>query len=169
MPHTFYEHLLGRRLAQGGIVGGGLSLGTALRLGRISNLPTVWTNVAAGIVLSGAPVKAWPALLLMVSLSLFYTAGMFLNDAFARDFDRRSRPQRPIPAGEVEATTVFAGGFALLATGFVILVVVGYAVADGGGWKGPVAGIVLAGAIVLYDAWHKANPVSPVLMGLCRL
>jgi hypothetical protein len=169
MPDTFDEYLLGRRSARGGIAGGGLSLSTALRLGRISNLPTVWTNVAAGIVLSGAPVKAWPALLLRVSLSLFYTAGMFLNDAFDRDFDRRSRPQRPIPAGEVEATTVFAGGFALLATGFVILVVVGYAVADGGGWKGPVAGIVLAGAIVLYDAWHKANPVSPVLMGLCRL
>jgi 4-hydroxybenzoate polyprenyltransferase len=42
-----------------------------LRLGRISNLPTVWTNVAAGIVLSGAPVRAWPALLLMLSLSFF--------------------------------------------------------------------------------------------------
>src|SRR3984885_2958506 len=107
MPDTFDEYLLGRRSARGGIAGGGLSLSTALRLGRISNLPTVWTNVAAGIVLSGAPVKAWPALLLMVSLSLFYTAGMVLNDAFDRDFDRRNRPQRPIPAGEVEAATVF--------------------------------------------------------------
>jgi hypothetical protein len=169
MPHTFYEHLLGRRSAQGGIVGGGLSLGTALRLGRISNLPTVWTNVAAGIVLSGAPLKAWSALLLMLSLSLFYTAGMFLNDAFDRDFDRRSRPRRPIPAGEVEAATVFAGGFALLVIGFVVLVVVSYAAAEGGAWKGPAAGILLAGAIILYDAWHKANPVGPVLMGLCRL
>ena len=29
--------------------------------------------------------------------------------------------------------------------------------------------LLSAGAIVLYDAWHKANPVGPVLMGLCRL
>jgi hypothetical protein len=169
MPDTFDEYLLGRRSARSGITGRGLSLSTALRLGRISNLPTVWTNVAAGIVLSGAPVRAWPTLLLMLSLSFFYTAGMFLNDAFDRDFDRRSRPQRPIPAGEVEATTVFAGGFALLIVGFVILVVVGTVSPDGGGWKGSVAGILLAGAIILYDAWHKANPFSPVLMGLCRL
>src|ERR1700753_1071510 len=115
MPDTFYEHLPGRRSAQGGIITGGLSLSTALRLGRISNLPTVWTNVAAGIVLSGAPVRAWPTLLLMLSLSFFYTAGMFLNDAFDRDFDRRNRPQRPIPAREVDATLVFARGFARMA------------------------------------------------------
>jgi hypothetical protein len=169
MPHTFYELLLGRRLAQGGNVGGGLTLGTALRLGRISNLPTVWTNVAAGIVLSGASVGVWPALLLMLSLSLFYTAGMFLNDAFDREFDRRNRPQRPIPAGEVDAATVFAYGFALLAFGFVILVVVSYAVLDSGSWKAPAAGILLAATIIVYDAWHKSNPIGPLLMGLCRL
>src|SRR6202042_2891903 len=139
------------------IVTSGLSFGRGLGFGGIWILRTVWTSVAAGIVLSGAPVRGWPALLFMLSLSFFSPAGMFLNDAFDRDFDRRNRPQRPIPAGEVEAATVFAGGFALLAIGFIILVVVGYAVADGGGWKGPVAGIVLAEAIILYDAWHKVN------------
>src|SRR5262249_25023546 len=30
-------------------------------------------------------------------------------------------------------------------------------------------GAALAGAIVLYDRWHKQNPLSPVLMGLCRV
>jgi 4-hydroxybenzoate polyprenyltransferase len=169
MPPTFYELLLGRRLAHGWNVGGGLTLGTALRLGRVSNLPTVWTNVAAGTVLSGAPIGMWPVLLLVLSLSLFYTAGMFLNDAFDREFDGRSRPQRPIPAGEVKAATVFVYGFALLIVGFAILVVVSYSTADGGGWKGPAAGLLLAGTIVLYDAWHKSNPLGPVLMGLCRL
>jgi 4-hydroxybenzoate polyprenyltransferase len=28
---------------------------------------------------------------------------------------------------------------------------------------------VLAGAIILYDAYHKGNPLSPVLMGFCRV
>src|SRR6185436_14806944 len=52
------------------------------RLGRVSNLPTVWTNSLAGIVLArGADdpeVIAGAAL----SLSFFYVGGMFLNDAF---------------------------------------------------------------------------------------
>jgi 4-hydroxybenzoate polyprenyltransferase len=30
------------------------------------------------------------------------------------------------------------------------------------------AAIVLSAAIVLYDGWHKQNPASPLIMGLCR-
>jgi heme O synthase-like polyprenyltransferase len=146
----------------------GMSLGTALKLGRVSNLPTVWTNVLAGMVLSRAPFSVSQALLLMLALSLFYIAGMFLNDAFDREFDRRNRPQRPIPAGEATAAAVFACGFGLLIVACAVLLFVGYATADGTGWRGAAAGALLAGVIVLYDAWHKANPVGPLVMGLCR-
>jgi 4-hydroxybenzoate polyprenyltransferase len=31
------------------------------------------------------------------------------------------------------------------------------------------ASLVLAGTIVLYDVYHKQNPLSPLLMGLCRV
>jgi hypothetical protein len=148
---------------------GRMSWSTALRLGRISNLPTVWTNVLAGIVLSGATVTAYAAVLLLLSLSLFYVGGMLLNDAFDLEFDRRDRPKRPIPAGEVTAATVFSYGFGLLACGLVILLALGYAVPAGTGWRAPAAGALLAAAIVLYDGWHKQNPVGPFLMGLCRL
>jgi UbiA prenyltransferase family protein len=141
----------------------------ALRLGRVSNLPTVWTNVCAGVVLSGAAVTAQLTLLLIVSLSLFYVGGMFLNDAFDQRFDRREQPYRPIPAGEVTTAMVFACGFGLLALGLVILLIVGYAAPGGFGWRAPAAGALLAAVIVIYDAWHKANPVGPLIMGLCRL
>lgn len=141
----------------------------ALRLGRVSNLPTVWTNVCAGVVLSGAAVTAHTTLLLIVSLSLCYVGGMFLNDAFDQRFDRREQPYRPIPAGEITPATVFAYGFALLALGLLILVFIGYAMQGGYGWRAPAAGALLAAIIVLYDAWHKANPVGPLIMGLCRL
>ena len=30
-------------------------------------------------------------------------------------------------------------------------------------------GLALAGAITFYDAYHKKNPLSPVIMGLCRV
>ena len=46
----------------------------------------------------------------MVALSLFYVGGMFLNDAFDREFDARSRPDRPIPSGQISGTSVFGFG-----------------------------------------------------------
>ena len=147
---------------------GRISWLAALRLGRVSNIPTVWTNVLAGIVLSGAPVTARPTIFLLLSLSVFYVAGMFLNDAYDRDFDANNRPARPIPAGDVAAATVFAYGFALLACGFGLLLALAYPITADAGWQAPAAGLLLAGAIVLYDSWHKQNPLSPLLMGLCR-
>ena len=44
----------------------------AFRLGRVSNLPTVWTNVLAAVVLGGGEAAAPRTLLLMVAMSLFY-------------------------------------------------------------------------------------------------
>jgi 4-hydroxybenzoate polyprenyltransferase len=148
----------------------GLSWSVALRLGRVSNLPTVWTNVLAGIALAGAALSAWPVFLLLVALSLFYIAGMFLNDAFDREFDRKFRPARPIPSGAARASVVFGTGFGLLALGFVFLVVLAVTQPiSGAAWRAPMAGVALAALIVLYDGWHKSNPLSPLLMALCRM
>lgn len=168
MPLVFHE-LFNGRIAMRGNALGGMSWSAALRLGRASNLPTVWTNVLAGIALSGAAMTAPPALLLILSLSLFYVAGMFLNDAFDRDVDRRNRPNRPIPAGEVTAASVFVCGFGLLAVGLALLLAVGYGTSAGTDWRAPAAGVLLAAAIVFYDAWHKTNPLGPFVMGACRL
>ncbi len=83
----------------------------ALVLGRVSNLPTVWTNTLAGVVLAGGTVGDTRVAVLLVAFSLCYVAGMFLNDAFDREFDREHRSERPIPAGRVTATVVFSLGF----------------------------------------------------------
>jgi 4-hydroxybenzoate polyprenyltransferase len=141
----------------------------ALRLGRVSNLPTVWTNVLAGMVICGGAPRIAPLLAGLVSMSLFYTAGMFLNDAFDRQTDRRERRERPIPAGEVSASAVFTAGFGMLLLALLVLVAAGYFTTDGTGWRAPAAGLGLAMAIVLYDWHHKANPLSPLLMGACRM
>lgn len=145
----------------------------AFRLGRVSNLPTVWTNVLAALALAGAPLFAPPTLVLVIGLSLFYVAGMYLNDAFDSPLDAFERPERPIPAGQVSRTTVFVLGFAGLAAGIAIVAASAVLLGPGGdaarGVYAALAAAALAGAIVLYDAWHKANPVSPVLMGLNRM
>jgi UbiA prenyltransferase family len=133
----------------------------ALRLGRVSNLPTVWTNTLTGIVLAGGAVGGPHTLPLLLALSLFYVGGMYLNDAFDARIDAVERPERPIPSGAISARAVFAAGFAMLALGAVLLFWTGV-------WPG-LAGLALGGAIVLYDWHHKDNPLSPALMGLCRV
>lgn len=135
-----------------------------LRLGRVSNLPTVWSNVLAGSVLAaslGAKTialadTAW----LMLAISAFYCGGMFLNDAFDSAIDARERPNRPIPAGQISARMVFGLGFLLEALGIALLFTYGMATM--------LLGVALAGVILLYNVWHKGNVLSPLIMGVCR-
>lgn len=140
----------------------------AVRLGRLSNLPTVWSNVLAGIVLAEGSAADPRLLPVLVAMSLAYVAGMYLNDAFDAEIDARERPQRPIPAGRVGRTQVFAAGAAMLAASLVLLLAVGHLPENGTGWRPAAAGAVLAAAILVYDLHHKGNPLGPLLMGLCR-
>jgi 4-hydroxybenzoate polyprenyltransferase len=132
---------------------------TLLRLGRISNLPTVWTNVIAGSVIAGGATPNQLALT-MTAMTAFYVGGMYLNDFFDRAVDARERPGRPIDAGEIQPGSVCAIGLGLLAAGVMLMVALGLAAT--------LCGALLAGTIVLYDVWHKKNALSPVIMGLCR-
>ena len=139
---------------------------TALALGRVSNLPTVWTNALAGAVLGsaaagGAPIPALSVLLAALSLSLLYVGGMWLNDAFDAEIDAAERKGRPIPAGEVDRRAVFYGGVWFLIGGAALAALIGDAAA--------LVGVALAAAIVLYDSVHKRTALAPVLMGLTRL
>src|SRR5262249_19732968 len=118
-----------------------------LRLGRVSNLPTVWTNTLCGVTLSNADLDAVTTAALASTMSLFYVGGMFLNDAFDREIDAKERPERPIPAGHIGATEVFLVGFGLLFAAIVLL-------ATGFGGMPAIFGLALAFNIVLYDRWH---------------
>lgn len=141
---------------------------TAMRLGRVSNLPTVWTNVLAGIAMAGVTPWQWATLPAAAGVSLAYLGGMYLNDAFDRGIDARERPSRPIPSGAVSANTVFAAGFALLLGAVAVLL----AAARGFG-EPPEAAVLamlaLGAAVVTYNWHHKDNPLSPLAMGACRL
>jgi hypothetical protein len=139
-----------------------------LRLGRVSNLPTVWSNVLAALALAGALPGTVTWLALCVALSTFYVAGMFLNDAFDRQIDALERPKRPIPSGAVSARSVFIAGFSGLALGTIALASVASAVGSSPRLA-TLAGFMLALAIVVYDRYHKGNPLSPALMGACRV
>ena len=143
-------------------------LGVWLRLGRVSNLPTVWSNVLAALALAGGLAPEPRVLALALAFSVFYVGGMYLNDAFDRHIDAIERPTRPIPAGQVSAGVVFGIGFGALALGTLITALV----AQGTGAsvvRATLSSVALAGCIVFYDAYHKQNPLSPLVMGACRV
>src|SRR5262249_10356391 len=137
-----------------------VSLTTLLRLGRVSNLPTVWTNVLAGTVLAGGDWRSGRVGLVLLAMSLFYVGGMYLNDYFDRAVDARERPARPIPAGDISAAAVAGAGAPLLACAVALMALAGAAAA--------ITGVLLALFIVGYDAHHKEVTWAPLVMGGCR-
>jgi 4-hydroxybenzoate polyprenyltransferase len=132
---------------------------TLLVLGRVSNLPTVWSNCLAGWWLGGGGNFA-KLPFLFLGVSALYTAGMFLNDAFDAEFDRQRRAERPIPTGKISAALVWRFGFGQLALGILLLC--------GCGKIAALAAVFLALFILLYDWTHKFFTASPWLMGACR-
>lgn len=134
-------------------------LRTLLVLGRISNLPTVWSNCLAAWLLNGG--GNWPAFGLLCSgASLLYIGGMFLNDAFDANFDREFRQERPIPAGKIAERDVWWFGGLLLFSGWLLLFLLGNTVA--------LLALALVAAIIFYDAVHKHTEAAPVFMAACR-
>ncbi len=128
-------------------------------MARVSNSPTVVSNVFAGAALAGV---AWhPSIVpVAVAMVLFYTAGMYLNDVCDYAHDCLARPERPLPLGTVTRTGAFVVAVLLLAVGSGLLL----------GVSGTVllSGLVLVGFIVVYDLWHKENSLGPVLMACNR-
>ena len=136
-------------------------LNTLLVLGRVSNLPTVWSNCLAAWLLTAGLRSSnteWTLLpLLLTGCSGLYLGGMYLNDACDVAFDAIHRPERPILSGMISRGTVVILGCALIAGGVGILAPLS------GAWAWGLAGFVL-----LYDAIHKQTAFSLLIMAGCR-
>lgn len=135
-------------------------LRTLIVLGRVSNLPTVWSNCLAGWLLTGTPVTPSLALLLG-SASCLYTGGMFLNDAHDAGFDRVHRPERPIPRGLISTRAVYSLALLFLAAGILLLMSLG---PDCIG-----VGLLLVGCILAYTWLHKGWTGALLLMAGARV
>jgi 4-hydroxybenzoate polyprenyltransferase len=133
-----------------------------LDLCRVSNLATVWTNVLAAVVLSGAEFRWQPFLVLLFSLSFLYSGGMCLNDIIDAPVDRKNKPFRPIPSGRISLRRASVFTALLFTAGTALLIFTPYPRAVG-------YGIQLLLLIVAYDKYHKAHPFSVFLMAGCRL
>lgn len=141
-----------------------------LDLARAGNLPSVWSNVLAALVLStpavatGAASQMWPppSLWLAATLvgSLAYAGGATLNDVSDAAFDRRHRSDRAIPSGAVSRAAAGWAGGVMLASSVVL-----FGAALGASWLWATA---MAAAIVAYDWLHKRWAGSVLLMAACR-
>lgn len=175
-----------------------MKLRDLLELCRVSNLPTVWSNVIAGfaigtvlseyipsysfysIGLSGALSEDWGWHMIflassLVGISLIYCGGMILNDYWDRSIDQTERPSRPIPSGRVQpkhAKILFLGLFI-----FGFLAAGGYVIPFALSWPqmfyeqfGPYLAtlLILIGCIVVYNIIHQSRKTGVLIMGLCR-
>jgi 4-hydroxybenzoate polyprenyltransferase len=132
-----------------------------LSLCRISNLPSIWTNVLCSYMLAVGAFSWAGYLPIAFSLSCFYLAGMCLNDVCDADHDRHSRPSRPIPAGLVSLSGARRLTGALFVLAFASLLMPPHR-------QGMAGAVLLAIIIVWYDFRHKKNPLSVLLMAFCR-
>lgn len=134
-----------------------------LKMSRLSNLPTVWTNILAAAVISQSEL---PEITLYVALSLFYIAGMLLNDALDASFDQQHRQERPIPKGVVSSIEVFwSSTFVLIVANAILW----WRAFSQQSYPVIVGGLALSGAICAYNIWHKKYSWSFLWMALCRI
>lgn len=146
-----------------------------LELCRISNLPTIWTNVLAGSAIAWGfgwravykdgstfvPDYRWEmAIIIGLAMSLFYVAGMALNDLADAAIDKHERPNRPIPSGRISAPAALNFIIACFVAGLLII-----------WWHQPgamVYALLLLVMILAYDFTHKVFPGAVLFMGACR-
>lgn len=134
-----------------------------LDLARAGNLPSVWSNVLAALILAEAGSETVPHLswiTVFLAGSLAYAGGTTLNDVFDAGFDRRHRPERAIPTGRVSRVTAGWVGGLQLAAGLGLMM-----------WLGasPYAAAGLAATILGYNWLHKRWTGSVILMAGCRV
>ena len=136
-----------------------------LVLGRVSNLPTVWSNCLCGWLIGVGYTKGpldWTMLaMLSVGATLLYLGGMFLNDACDVEFDREHRKERPIPSGAISLGAVWKIAIGLLACGVGLLSVQSNLTA--------LLTLALFNCIFLYNFIHKKYAWSVALMAMCRV
>jgi 4-hydroxybenzoate polyprenyltransferase len=128
---------------------------------RVSNLPTVWTNVLAALVLTGTLFSFSDFLTLAISMSLFYSGGMCFNDICDEAIDKIKKPSRPIPSGRVSIKGAYALAIVLFVIALFLLLLVTHQ-------KALYTGIFLLTMIITYDKFHKDLPLSVILMAACR-
>ncbi len=135
-----------------------------LRLCRFPAVFTALADIVLGWILVNGVIagrNAMPMLAcLLLSSAGLYLSGMVFNDVFDREQDKKERPGRPIPSGQIRLRSA-----AILGT---VLMLIGLAAAAFVGRGSIEVAVLLAACILCYDGGLKRTPIGPVMMGSCR-
>ena len=133
-----------------------------MQLVRFPAVFTAMADICLGFLLvrrTFDPTSAF--VLLLISSSCLYLAGMIFNDVFDREVDARERPQRPIPSGRVSVGSAVRLG--------ILLVFAGIGAAGFAGTQSLLVALLLTIGIFAYDGFLKRTALGPISMGFCRL
>jgi len=142
-----------------------------LKLVRIPAVFTVIAQVAAAFLLMSGTVEPVARLVtILFSAVALYWGGMILNDVFDVEEDRRERPTRPLPAGEISVRSASLVGWSLLAVGVALAAAAGFVNGNGVASTScpAIVGLATAVCIWLYNGPLKTTLIAPLAMGLCR-
>ncbi len=155
-----------------------------LATGRVSNLPTVWSNVLLGVFFLSPlslSIGETPLFLLLLSTciitSLLYVGGCLLGDYNDLAFDTIHRPNRPLPRGVLSPKFIVVTAYTFLLLGVFLAFYITPSLFFQkeaslntpphilSGWMAS----ILAGSIISYAYLHKKFPrVGLFNMALCR-
>jgi 4-hydroxybenzoate polyprenyltransferase len=134
-----------------------------LLLIRLPNVFTVPSNILAGYfaTITLAEADSVHLVALVISSGLLYIAGIILNDYFDIEIDKRERPFRPLPSGNISKRHALSIAIiALLIANTISLLL------------GPTSfalSLALTLAIIAYDYRLKHGLLGPFAMGAARL
>lgn len=146
-------------------------IGAWWRLLRVSNLPTVWTNVLLGVMLS-LPLETslppwWPLVLLLIAGSCAYLGGMVMNDISDLHLDRETAPDRPLVREDISLPRARAAMNALIVLSMCTFVAALWV--SSRTWQPIMLWVALIVAIQFYNMVHRQSAaVAAVLMASCR-
>lgn len=134
---------------------------------RPANVITAIADIFAGIAISGillggiSWVTVSNATGLIIATACLYAGGIVFNDVFDLELDKKERPERPLPSGQISRNQAIWFGLTLF---FFALVAA---------WMVSVESLVFAIGIIVcatsYDKYFKHFVVGgPLVMGLCR-
>jgi 4-hydroxybenzoate polyprenyltransferase len=109
---------------------------------------------------ASSPLAVLPVVLLSIIISLYYMAGMALNDLMDLKIDQQQRPDRPIASGRISPGSALVFIILLFNTATVLLLIYfPHCV---------YLAVLLTAMIILYDITHKHFACSIIFMASCR-
>ena len=146
-----------------------------LKMLRISNAPTIISNVMVGLALAiqshalefksvlSPPRLDYlkPLFVISVALLLIYFSGMIFNDAIDARWDKKHRPDKPIPSGVIRNRDAWLTASVMLGCGVLLI-----GMFQGSGAM--VLSIVLSVVVLAYTFLHRWIIPAVILMAMSR-